>query len=229
MPNFYDDEFGDITVRRSSMSNSIKLSISPSGALRVSMPKYAPLFMAKRLVASSRSKIRSLIKQQHPAISYFNGMQIGKSHNLQIVADHKLKVETHGQSLTLYMPISSTIEDNDVQMILREAVIKALRKEAKSYLPKRLTYLAQQHGFNFQSVRFSHASSRWGSCSSNKTISLNIALMKLDFNLIDYVLKHELAHTIEMNHSNDFWDIVHTMDSNYKANRKLLKMQTPSV
>lgn len=229
MPTFHDDEFGDITVRRSSMSTSVKLSISPSGTLRVSMPKYAPLFMAKRLIASSRSKIRSLMKQQHPIVSYYDGMQIGKSHHLQVITDTRLKVEIHGQSLILHKPLSKSIENNDVQLVLRDAIIKSLRKEAKSYLPKRLAYLAHQHDLRFESVRFSHASSRWGSCSSNKAISLNIALMKLEFNLIDYVLKHELAHTVEMNHSSDFWNIVESMDPDYRDNRKLLKMQTPSV
>jgi len=229
MPKIHDDEFGDITIRRSSMGSSIKLSIAPSGALRISMPKYAPLFMAKRLIASSRPKIRALKQEQQPTILYFDGMQIGKSHHIQIVTSSKLQVTTHGQTIILSKPTSSAIEDKTTQELLRNTVIKALRKEAKSYLPKRLAYLAEQHNFSYQKVRFSHASSRWGSCSSNKTISLNIALMKLDFALIDYVLIHELAHTIEMNHSEAFWDIVQSIDPNYKTNRKLLKMQTPSV
>lgn len=229
MPKFHDDEFGDVTVRRSSVGSSIKLSISPSGTLRISMPKYAPMFMAKRLIASSRPKIRALKEEQLPVVTYQDGMQIGKSHHLQVHTSTHLGIETHGQTILLRLPPSSNITDTPVQEVLRSAVIKALRKEAKSYLPKRLSYLAQQHGFSYKSVRFSHASSRWGSCSSNKTISLNIALMKLDFNLIDYVLIHELAHTIQMNHSDAFWSIVHSVDANYKVNRKLLKMQTPSV
>ena len=229
MPKIHDDEFGDITIRRSSMGSSIKLSIAPNGALRISMPKYAPLFMAKRLIASSRQKIRSLKVEQQPVISYHDGMQIGKSHHIQITTSAKLQVATHGQTILLSIPSGVAIEDSSVQELLRNTIIKALRKEAKSYLPKRLAYLAQQHNFSYQKVRFSHASSRWGSCSSNKTISLNIALMKLDFTLIDYVLIHELAHTMQMNHSEAFWGIVESIDPHYKTHRKLLKMQTPSV
>lgn len=229
MPKIHDDEFGDITIRRSSMGSSIKLSIAPNGTLRISMPRYAPLFMAKRLVATSRTKIRRLLAEQRPNVAYHNGMQIGKSHHIEIIKSETLRVATHGQAILLSLPSNTSIESPHVQELLRKTVIWALRKEAKSYLPKRLSYLAQQHHFTYQEVRFSHASSRWGSCNSNKTISLNIALMKLDFTLIDYVLIHELAHTIQMNHSKEFWDIVQSIDSNYKAHRKLLKMQTPGV
>lgn len=229
MPKIHDDEFGDITIRRSSLGRSIKLSIAPNGTLRISMPKYAPLFMAKRLIASSRGKIRQLKKEQHPIISYHDGMQIGKSHRIEIIEGTKLTVATHGQTILVQIPDSTNIESSSVQTLLQNATINALRKEAKSYLPKRLAFIAKQHSFSYKKVRFSHASSRWGSCSSDKTISLNIALMKLDFALIDYVLVHELAHTIEMNHSDSFWDIVKAIDPNYKASRKLLKLQSPSV
>jgi len=89
--------------------------------------------------------------------------------------------------------------------------------------------LADEFGFSYERVRFSHASSRWGSCSSGGTVSLNITLMRLPDRLIDYVLIHELAHTKHMNHSAEFWAEVEKHDPGYKRHRKALKMFSPFV
>lgn len=229
MSKIFDDEFGEITIRRSSLSSSVKISVAPNGTLRISMPKYTPLVFAKRFVASSRTKIRELTAAQQTIMTYEHGMQVGKSHHLQVRDALTIKSHLDGLLIVLTKPVDVAMSDPHVQQELREIVIKALRIEAKSYLPRRLSYLADKNGFDYQKVRFSHASSRWGSCSSNRTISLNIALMKLDFELIDYVLIHELAHTKEMNHSDKFWRIVASIDPSFKLNRNTLKNESPSI
>jgi predicted metal-dependent hydrolase len=87
----------------------------------------------------------------------------------------------------------------------RDAKKKLLTKKAKLYLPYRLDYFAKLYGYHYERVRFSHANTRWGSCSSNGTISLNIGLMQVPTPLQDYVLLHELAHLHHMDHSAAFW------------------------
>jgi len=229
MPIIHDDEFGKIVIRRSPRATQVRLRVAPDGTLRASLPLYAPLFLIKRLLKTSREQLRELQNQSHNEVTYESGMQIGKSHSLTVMPSTTLKVAREGRQIVVNLPENRTLSDPLVIRRIRETVVTALRIEAKSYLPRRLEYLAEQHGFRYESVRFSHASGRWGSCNSEKTISLNIALMKLPFELIDYVLIHELAHTKEMNHSQAFWQTVGVADPDYKQHRAKLKQQTPSI
>ena len=82
---------------------------------------------------------------------------------------------------------------------------RALRHEALRVLPKRLAALAARYGFSYTRVTVRDMRTRWGSCSSERRISLALSLMTLPEHLIDYVLLHELCHTVEMNHSQQFW------------------------
>lgn len=106
---------------------------------------------------------------------------------------------------------------------------KILMKRAKEYLPYRLEYYANLYGYKYDKCRLTHANTRWGSCSSNRTISLNIGLMKVPEILRDYVILHELAHLNHMDHSREFWAEVGAHDKNYKVHEKKLKMFTPGV
>lgn len=231
MSTITDEEFGTITIRRSPRSSSVKISVAPNGSLRASLPVYAPLFMLKRLIKSSRSELRSMIASQRPTYVLENGMTIGKSHTVVVVpsSQRTTSVIRRGQQIIISLPAGVELDDNDVIEKTRTVILAALRIEAKSYLPKRLAFLAKHMACSYEKVRFSHASGRWGSCSSNGTISLNIALMKLPHELIDYVLIHELCHTKQMNHSDKFWALVAVEDPSYKLHRKALKAHTPTI
>ncbi|MGV9001845.1 MAG: M48 family metallopeptidase [Candidatus Saccharimonadaceae bacterium] len=229
MPTITDEEFGVITVRRSARATQVRLRVAPDGKLRASMPVYAPLFLLKRLVKASRPQLRKMLEQSQPSEQYIDGQQVGKSHTLIVRDGARVSVTRSKQHIVVSLPANKTLADPEVIRKIRDVSIAALRLEAKSYLPKRLQYLADQYGFRYEKVRFSHASSRWGSCSTTGTISLNIALMKLPFELIDYVLIHELAHTVQMNHSQDFWRLVEKGDFNYRQHRRTLKGEAPSI
>lgn len=231
MPSIIDEEFGTVTVRRSAKASHIRIRVAPDGKLRASLPLYAPLFLVKRLIKNSRSQLRNLLSEHHGDTAYENGMRIGKSHTLiiRIREEAKPQAARHGQQIIVTLPHEEALGHSVTIRIVRDTVIEALRLEAKSHLPKRLAYLADTHGFLYDKVRFSHAGSRWGSCSSNGTISLNIALMKLPFELIDYVLVHELSHTAQMNHSPEFWRLVEKADPHYKLHRRQLKLENPSI
>ncbi len=111
----------------------------------------------------------------------------------------------------------------------RDAKKKLLMKKAREYLPYRLEYYAKLYGYSYDKMRLSHAGTRWGSCSSNRTISLNIGLMQVPEPLRDYVILHELAHLNHMDHSPAFWAEVGKHDPRYKTHRTKLKAFSPGV
>jgi predicted metal-dependent hydrolase len=156
-------------------------------------------------------------------------MQVGKSHTLVIREGITRSIKRQGLQLIVTLGPGESGEDRDVIDDVRSHMRTILRKEAKAHLPKRISHLADIHGFTFSSLRFTHASSRWGSCNSNKAISLNIALMNLPFELIDYVLLHELAHTKHLNHSKSFWDEVARTDNKFALHRRELKRYNPAI
>ena len=228
MPEFDDAEFGKVIIRRSTRARSMKATIALTGELRISLPSYVPIFMAKRMVANSRQEIRKLFAAR-PTFTIEDGMQIGKSHTLHVRRGTAYSLKRSKQQIILTVEDPDTINSSTITADVRSMVTSTLRKEAKHHLPKRLEYLAKTHGFSYTAVRFTHASSRWGSCNQNQAISLNIALMKVPFELIDYVLIHELAHTKHLNHSTSFWSTVENADPDYKIHRKQLKNYSPHI
>jgi len=87
-----------------------------------------------------------------------------------------------------------------------EGFVRILKKEAKLFLSKRLLELADEFGFRINKIQIRSQSSRWGSCSSEKNISLNWKLFLVPPFVCDYVLLHELVHTEHLNHSQNFWN-----------------------
>ena len=76
---------------------------------------------------------------------------------------------------------------------------------ARHTIVKRLHELAERHGFVYGKISIRNQKTRWGSCSSNNNINLNIRIAQLPTDLMDYIILHELVHTRIRNHSVQFW------------------------
>jgi predicted metal-dependent hydrolase len=94
---------------------------------------------------------------------------------------------------------------------------------AQEYITLRVVYFAQKMDLSFKEIRFKKMKSRWGSCSSARVLTFNTQLMKVNKELIDYVVVHELAHLVHMNHSQAFHSLVACYLHNHKDLRKQLK------
>jgi hypothetical protein len=96
------------------------------------------------------------------------------------------------------------------------------RAEARKKLVSRLNELSKKHGFNFNKVFIRNQKTRWGSCSFKNNINLNMKLLRLPDDMIDYVLLHELVHTRIKNHNNEFWSELNRLVGDAKGMSKKL-------
>jgi len=104
-----------------------------------------------------------------------------------------------------------------------------VRKFAKTALSKRAAEQARGLGLNYRGLSVRDQSSRWGSCSSKRTISLNWRLVLIEPHLQDYIILHELAHLSEMNHSKRFWALLDRYDPQRVAHEAELDALTPRI
>lgn len=121
--------------------------------------------------------------------------------------------------MTNYFPETFTQEELKRMQVMDER----FRKAAKEYFPKRVAYYHTLTGGNYTKITIRDQKTRWGSCSSNGTLSFNYRLMFAPPRILDYVVVHELCHLTHMNHSKDFWNMVASILPEYKTYRKWLK------
>lgn len=102
--------------------------------------------------------------------------------------------------------------------------IASLTMQAKKIIPARLAYYAPLLGVQYGRVTIRHQKTRWGSCSSLGNLNFNCLLMLTPIEVVDYVVVHELAHRIHMNHSRAFWSEVEKILPDYREQRRWLKV-----
>ena len=116
-----------------------------------------------------------------------------------------------------YVPADLTQEQ------IKQACVKIYRKIAKQELTDRTHGYSKLLSVTPAAVKINSAKSRWGSCSAKKSINYSWRLIMADDEVIDYVVVHELAHIIELNHSIRFWAIVENIFPNFRERKKRLK------
>ena len=214
-------DVGEVVFRRNPRAKRLTISIRPRTGVRVTIPGFLPYSVAQQFVDEKKFWITEKLKE----LSLFKSDKIiengfkTRNYELQFCA-HKqntIKYRPNNQFIQILHPESMCYTDEGVQKVAKEAIDMAYRLEAKDILPKRVGELAQQYGFSYNSVKVRKTYSRWGSCSAKNNISLSIYLMKLPDELIDYIILHELTHTIHKNHGPNFWNHLNKITGNAKA------------
>ena len=209
----------NIKYKKHLFSKSIKITLKKDNQILVTMPYLCPYKKAKEFLLSNFEKIK-LFKKKDRVLSC--NLQT-KFDTLKIIPSDCLKIERKNKIINFYYPKEADFSSKEIQKSLKEAYMIAIKIEAKNYLPERLSFLAKKYGFHFNKVALRNQKTRFGSCSYQNNINLNINLMNYDFDIIDYVLIHELCHTKIKNHSKFFWEEVERYCPDYKNLRKKLK------
>lgn len=223
------DGVGSVQLVKHASSRSLRITIGPNGVVKVTIPKWTPYQAG---VAFAMSKRQWIIDNQQPVEVIKDGTSIGKFHHLYFRPNDKVSSVSSrrkGSELIVSYPSHLALTDSSVQQAANKIAIKALREQAESLLPKRLRDLATKHGFEFRSVSIRQLKARWGSCNSKQEITLNLFLMQLPWDLIDYVLLHELTHTKAMHHGAEFWGIFESALPGAKKKRTELRMHKTQV
>jgi predicted metal-dependent hydrolase len=221
------DDGTAVSIYKRRGAKTIRLSVAADNTARVTIPFWLTYQAGLKFAASRKDWIKQHIK---PLGVVTEGQQIGKYHRIRF-AEHDGQIRTRitDTEVRVYHPDNVDSGDEIVQVAARRASLRALKAQANNLLPPRLAEHAKNHGFSYNKVTIKQMRGRWGSCDSNKNIVLNQYLVQLPWDLIDYVLLHELTHTNHMHHSTEFWSAMTDVLPNVKACKKAIKTHKPTL
>lgn len=203
------------TVIRSSNKRNVTIHIVSSTSIIVKAPPTFPSEKIKKLIQEHtpwiRAKQQALQGRTTKAPDEY--LYLGKPYQLATRHDQKEIVEFSDK---LY--IASTNKT-----FIKTYLTSWYKQEARKIISERVQLYAQKADLTYRSVAITSAETRWGSCSSQKTLNFNWKLVMAPLEVIDYVIAHELAHLTELNHSQNFWGKVRKMYPLYRQYRTWLK------
>ena len=224
-----DKDFGKIhfVVRRS--ARNITMRVKEDG-LHVTTPPYRSITALLEAIAPFRERLRNVCSEVKPKPFDLNFSIEAECFRLKLETSplKNFTVSMRDETVVIACPAHADFTTDRVQTLVKNAVMRAMRKKAEEYVPPLVQYWSSLFDLPYNKVTISKARSRWGSCSSKRDISLSFYLMLLPAHLMDYVILHELAHTREMNHGPKFWELLNQLtDGKALALRKELRMHRP--
>jgi predicted metal-dependent hydrolase len=205
-------------LKRSQQRRSIVLTVDEHG-LTVSAPwrsserrivgviRDAEAWVLKKLDVWSALPARAQSWMQGDKVRY-----LGRDLSLELTQDAIATLATLQDGDRLRVSLADPAHTDSV----KAAVIKWYRRHAQSNFSGRIGELASRLDLPTPRLFLSSARTRWGSCNVKREVRLNWRLIQAAQPTIDYVVVHELAHLIEMNHSRRFWKIVASVAPHYR-------------
>ncbi len=206
---------GPVLFKANPRCKRLSIRIKPGEGVLVAFP---PGFSAKKamnFVLEKRSWIHKnlqKIREREQALTIFDEQTRFKTRSFELrierQARQNVRVQLEDGLLRVFYPEHLNVANAPIQESIRYGIEEAMRLEAKRVLPHKVNQFCGQYGFRVNQVFIKNLKSRWGSCSSVNNINLNLHLMRLPDHLADYVVLHELCHTVEKNHGPGFWRLL---------------------
>ncbi len=201
----YYADIGNVRYVNNRRAKNLSIRINQQGEIRLTIPRYVSRKKAELFLLSKKQWIVGKLHE----INQLEGCgQILKEGDMLNVRGKQIPIFLHKDG--------ENVED---------AIWRILLKEGRAYLPVRVTKLAALYGFKVSGVKIRKMKTRWGSCTAKNGINLNSWLMMLPDHLVDYIIFHELVHTIHRDHSKFFWE---ALDSITEGNSKILRKEIKS-
>ncbi|NOX19296.1 MAG: M48 family metallopeptidase [Chlorobi bacterium] len=208
---------GEVLFRKSGRAKRLRITIKENREVIVTLPKNVSFSYAEKIAREKSDWIlKHLSKmkaEEKPKIVFDEKTKFKtRYHKLIIEKENRenIGIAVYQGIIKIALPRSFDITSEEAQQAVRLGVVEALRIEAKMSLPLKVEMFAEKFGLSYNRVFIKNLKTRWGSCSNRNNINLNLHLMRLPERLIDYVVLHELAHTVEKNHGKEFWALLET-------------------
>ena len=140
----------------------------------------------------------------------------------ELVIEPRRKHEVDEDSIRLR---KSAVEQSSVKRVLENFY----RSRARDYLTDRTDHYAERMCVEYQKLELRNQRTRWGSCSTGGTISLNWRLIMAPPDVVDYLVVHELAHLTEQHHGREFWQLVGEHIPDYKEKAEWLEQNSAKL
>lgn len=209
--------FESCTVLRKKTRNS-RIAIKHTGEVVISIPRFSLPSYAQRIFESKKDWIEKKLNEIRKHSSLFEERKweiLYLWDFYRFIHDEKISKDIIDKENKIISSKHNLLEKN--------ILLLWLKKEANDFLKKRLEDIVKIHDFKVGKVSIRNQKTRWWSCSGKNNISLNLRLIKCPIHAIDYVIYHELVHTIEKNHSERFWTKLESYNKDCKTTRKWLK------
>lgn len=187
----------------------------------------APFFMQEKLVEDFILKNLPKIKKKQLVTKDRNLVINGQDDYLYFLNEkYPIFIKYHSQKTVIYFDYLQLVVFTKLQDVKRIQikVETFLKKEALTIFMSRLQYWSQTMNIGFNTLKIRSMISKWGICQpSAKIITLNYKLIHYSYDIIDYVVIHELAHIVHCHHQQDFWNFVMEFCPNYENCQNFLK------